>query len=292
MRFALYSRKVDEINLKKIKLLVNKLNTTKKIEFCYNALIFEMANKFNINLPQGDVFKTHNDLPDNIDIFLSLGGDGTFLESLTYVRDKRIPIAGINFGRLGFLTTAKFEEENDWLEALVNGDYKTEERSLLFLEANGVPKQIYPYALNEITVQRSTPAILEINVSIDGNSLPTYWADGLVIATSTGSTAYSMSIGGPIVTPDSKVIILAPIAPHNLNIRPLVIPDTSVIEITYKGRDERALVSLDNRYYKFNQGDTIKIFKGENTLCRVSMDNNYIGALNEKLLWGEDKRNK
>ena len=242
-------------------------------------------------LPQGELFEGHNDLPEHIDMFLTLGGDGTFLESLTIVRDRQIPIAGINFGRLGFLTTACVEDNNPWIEKLVNGDYAIEERALLHLQKENLPQGFYPYAMNEITIQRLTPSMLEIEISIDGHPLPKYWSDGILVATATGSTAYSMSIGGPIVTPDSKVLIIAPISPHNLNVRPLIVPQSSTVEISFQGRHPQALLTVDNRSVDIAAGEKVTISRGEFPIKSIAINNNFIAALNQKLLWGEDKRN-
>ncbi|MEG2849308.1 MAG: NAD(+)/NADH kinase, partial [Bacteroidales bacterium] len=242
-------------------------------------------------LPKGACFSSHKDLPANVELFLSLGGDGTFLESLTLLRNRNIPIAGINFGRLGFLTTACVEENNSWIDKLLTSDYVIEERTVLNLKTEVLPLNFYPYALNEITIQRSSPVMLELEISIDGNLLPKYWADGILIASATGSTAYSLSIGGPVVTPDSRVLIIAPIAPHNLNVRPLIVPETSNIEMSCICRQNNALLTVDNRSFSINNGEKVYISKGNFSLKSVSINNNFIAALNQKLLWGEDKRN-
>lgn len=291
MRLALFGKKVDRTNIESLMLFINKLSEYKHVELCYNANFYNMLMQFEKNIPQGTFFTDQNDLPKDITLFLSLGGDGTFLESLTLVQDRQIPIAGINFGRLGFLTTACVSEENAWIDSLLNGDYSVEDRTLITLEGAGAEENLYPYALNEITIQRSAPSMLEIDVAINGQKLPKYWADGIVIATATGSTAYSLSIGAPVVMPSSSVLIIAPIAPHNLNVRPLIVPDDSVIEISYTGRTPGAILTLDNRYIDVESGKKIKIMKGKFPLKTVSVNNNFIAALNQKLLWGEDKRN-
>lgn len=291
MRLAIFGRKIDSSSYDKLELLIKKLCENEQVELFYNNIIFNLLSIYMPNLPKGTLFNNCGELPNNLDLFLALGGDGTFLESLTWVKEREIPVAGINFGRLGFLTTAQVGDENSWIEKLINSEFEIEERALLQLSKCSIPNDFYPYALNEITVQRTTSVMLEIEVKVDGNSLPKYFADGVVVATSTGSTAYSLSLGGPIVSPNAEVFIMAPIAPHNLNVRPLVIPNTSIIEISYKTREGLARVSVDNRYFSLPKGEVITISKASSCLKRVSINNNFIAALNEKLLWGADKRN-
>lgn len=291
MKAVLFGKRIDNTNIGKLIQFINKLKEYRQVDFCYHSSFYNLVKEYWQELPQGGVFETFGELPPDTDIFLSLGGDGTFLESLTMVRDRNIPIAGINFGRLGFLTTACVEEENPWIENLVNGEYTIEERTLLHLNKDNMPEGFYPYAMNEITIQRLAPSMLEINISIDGQVLPKYWSDGILVATATGSTAYSLSIGGPIVTPDSKVLIIAPISPHNLNVRPLIVPLSSVVEISFQGRNPQALLTVDNRSFNLQAGEKVTITKGEFPIKSISINNNFIAALNQKLLWGEDKRN-
>lgn len=291
MKAALFGKRIDKTNIGRLILFVNNLKEYKHLEFCYHISFYNLIKEFSQQLPHGGVFTDSEDLPQDVDLFLSLGGDGTFLESLTMVRERAIPIAGINFGRLGFLTTACVEDNNPWIEKLIKGDYAVEERTLLHLVKDELPADFYPYAMNEITIQRLTPSMLEINISIDGQPLPKYWSDGILVATATGSTAYSLSIGGPIVTPDSSVLIIAPISPHNLNVRPLVVPDSSVVEISFQGRYPHALLTVDNRSVDINAGEKLTIAKGGFPIKSISINNNFIAALNQKLLWGEDKRN-
>ena len=291
MKAALFGRRVDQGNIGRLHQFIGMLSRHADVELCYYRPFRDAVREFIRDLPSGSCFASYEDLPRDAQLFFSLGGDGTFLESIAVVRDRQIPIAGINFGRLGFLTTACVEEENPWLENILQGKFSVEDRTLLQLQKDRLPDEIYPYALNEITIQRSIPSMLELDVSINGNPLPKYWADGIMIASATGSTAYSMSIGGPVVTPDSKVLILAPIAPHNLNVRPLILPEDSVLELSYQGRNPDAVLTLDNRCFTIKPGEKIRVTKGGFPIRSVSVNNNFIAALNQKLLWGEDKRN-
>lgn len=291
MKAVLFGKRIDRTNIGKLLMFVAKLKEYGQVEFCYHSSFYNLVTQFAKELPQGEVFNSFEELPADTDIFLSLGGDGTFLESLTMVRERGVPIAGINFGRLGFLTTACVEEENPWIENLIKGEYAIEERTLLHFCKESMPDGFYPYAMNEITIQRITPSMLEIDIAIDGQKLPKYWSDGILVATATGSTAYSLSIGGPVVAPDSKVLIIAPISPHNLNVRPLIVPDSSKVEISFQGRSPKALLTVDNRSFDLGAGEKVTIAKGEFPIKSVSINNNFIAALNQKLLWGEDKRN-
>ncbi|MBQ2149227.1 MAG: NAD(+)/NADH kinase, partial [Bacteroidales bacterium] len=220
-----------------------------------------------------------------------LGGDGTFLQALTFVRDRGIPVAGINFGHLGFLTTARADEEG-WVDALLAGRYSVEERSLIRVTCAAFPEAFYPFALNEVSLQRRGASMLQIRVRIDGRDLPTYWADGLVISTPTGSTAYNLSVGGPVVMPSSEVMVIAPIAPHNLNVRPLVVPMSAAVELTFRSREKGALLTLDNRSCEIPSDTSVSLARGRYGLRYVTLsESNFIHALQTKLFWGEDRRN-
>lgn len=234
---------------------------------------------------------TGGSLSADTDMVLSVGGDGTFLSVAALVADRGIPVAGVNLGRLGFLSENKPEDVAD---ALLDGRYDVEKRSLLYAETAETEEKIdiWPYALNEFTVRRTGTAMLGVDVSIDGSMLPTYWADGLVISTSSGSTAYSLSVGGPIVIPESRVLIISPIAPHNLNVRPLVVPDSSVISLKMTSRDSKFEFSADNRSLELSVDTRINISLARFSLNRVRLHSaNFVHALTEKLFWGEDVRN-
>lgn len=231
--------------------------------------------------------KSKDDLSEGTDMLLSLGGDGTYLSAARIVGDSGIPVLGINLGRLGFLSEYKPDEV---VEPLLAGEYSVERRALLKSVVEGT--DICDVSLNEMTVFRNGAAMLGVDVSIDGESLPTCWADGLLVATSSGSTAYSLSVGGPICMPDAKVLVLAPIAPHNLNIRPLVVPETSQIEISIRSRDSVFMATMDNRNVVLPTTAHISVSVAQFSLNRIRLNkSNFIQALQSKLFWGEDVRN-
>lgn len=237
--------------------------------------------------------RSWDDIRPGTDLVLSVGGDGTFLSASQCVGKSGIPILGVNLGRLGFLSEYSPEEA---CEALLSGDWYLEDRELLDTSVTGAAldsdPQFWPYSLNEVSVHRSGAALLGVDVTIDGHPLPTYWADGLLVATSSGSTAYSLSVGGPICAPESKVLIIAPIAPHNLNARPLVVPDTTRISISMRSRDEGVMLSMDNRNHLVAPSVTLDVRVAQFSLKRVRLKNtSFIKALTTKLFWGEDIRN-
>ncbi|MCK4698849.1 MAG: NAD(+)/NADH kinase, partial [Bacteroidales bacterium] len=185
------------------------------------------------------LFNSHTDLPDNADMIFSIGGDGTFLETVSLVREKGIPIVGINSGRLGFLATISQEKLLGSLDVILSKKFSVEERTLLKLDFPGARKEDFNYALNEVSIEKVGSTMITIHAYVNGEFLNSYWADGLIISTPTGSTAYSLSVGGPIVIPGSNDIIISPISPHNLTVRPLVIPDKDELTLRVDGRDEK-----------------------------------------------------
>lgn len=231
--------------------------------------------------------KCSEDLEEGTDMLLSLGGDGTFLSAARIVGATGVPVLGVNYGRLGFLSEYKPDEV---VEALLNGEYTVESRALLHTEIVG--SGLSDMALNEVTVHRAGAAMLGVEVSVDGESLPTCWADGLLVATSSGSTAYSLSVGGPICMPDAKVLVIAPISPHNLNIRPLVVPENANIEISVTSRDREVMVTMDNRNLLLPSSVKLSVSVAQFSLNRIRLNrSNFIQALKSKLFWGEDVRN-
>lgn len=240
-------------------------------------------------------FSTFRELDKSYDLFVSIGGDGTILKTVTYVRDLNIPIIGINTGRLGFLATIKKTAIKESIEKILTGKYSISKRSLLQITTTK-NQDIFgelDFALNEITVSRkNTTSMISVTTKLNGEALTNYWADGLIVATPTGSTGYSLSCGGPVIAPHTSSIILTPIAPHNLNARPLVIPDDTSIELTVSGREEQHLVSLDSRIATFDNDTIITIKKAPFNINLIRLEgDSFLKTLRHKLLWGEDKRN-
>lgn len=234
--------------------------------------------------------KFPEDVVPGTDALLSLGGDGTFLSAARIAVPSGLPVLGVNFGRLGFLSDM---EPGALVDALQKWEFVTEERDLLRAGASFVDDaDFWPYALNEVSVSRTGASMLGIDVSVDGVSLPTYWADGLLVATGTGSTAYSLSAGGPICTPDARVFILSPISPHNLNSRPLVIPNTSSLEIRLRSRDDKAVFTMDNRIFTIPKDSSLTVELAPVKLKRLCLGmGSFFNALRNRLFWGEDMRN-
>jgi NAD+ kinase len=230
--------------------------------------------------------------PPGTDCLISIGGDGTFLGCLPHVRNSGIPVVGINWGRLGFLSAASFEALPDTIDEILAQKYTIEERALLEINCEALPDTIYPYALNEVGVQRHSPAMMGVHVQLNNDTLPTYWSDGLLVATPTGSTAYSMSVGGPIVVPSSRSLILSPIAPHNLSVRSLVVADDVVVSITVETRESNAFLTIDNQLIEINSGTKLTVRKANFALRVVRLPgNNFFDTIREKLSWGKDNRN-
>jgi len=232
--------------------------------------------------------KGTKDLLDGTDAILSIGGDGTFLSAAAIVGSSGIPVLGVNMGHLGFLSEYDAEE---LVRPLLEGNYRIESRSLLHTSV--VSSDYQDYCLNETTVHRIGAAVLGVDVSIDGNVLPTVWGDGLLVATSSGSTAYSLSVGGPICMPDAPVLIIAPIAPHNLNIRPLIVPQTVRIELAFRSRNDNLMLTMDNRNMVIPVSTLVRVSVARFSLNTIRLEkSNFIQALKSKLYWGEDARNQ
>jgi len=235
-----------------------------------------------------NVYRIGRTIIEHTDLLLAVGGDGTFLLAAAMVGASGIPVAGVNTGRLGFLSENRPE---DIAAALVSGNYSVESRTMIQAVVDGV-EVVQPFALNEISVRRIGQSMLGVDVRVDSETLPTYWADGLIVATASGSTAYSLSVGGPIVTPSSRVLIISPIAPHNLNVRPLIVPETSTIELSFRSREDRMTLAYDNRSVEIPSDASVTISVAQFSLNRVRLEkNSFFTALTSKLFWGEDIRN-
>jgi NAD+ kinase len=245
-------------------------------------------------IPQGlhySVFHSHADL--NADLLFSIGGDGTILDTVPFVLDSGIPVAGINMGRLGFLSGISKNEISKAVESVVTGEYSVEQRSLLELVS---PFNVFGdvrYALNELNVIRNPEhSLLAIKVFVDDVYLNTYWGDGILLATPTGSTAYSLSAGGPIIAPNAKNFVITPIATHNLTVRPVVIPDDSTIRIQVEGREKKFVFSMDSRSCTLDTSVQLEVRKAGFCLNLVRMrGEDFYGTIRNKLMWGKDNRN-
>ncbi|MFM6954102.1 MAG: NAD kinase [Sphingobacteriaceae bacterium] len=239
------------------------------------------------------IFSAGDDLSDKVDLMFSLGGDGTLLDTVTLIRDSNIPVLGINFGRLGFLASINKDAIDEAIESLVQKQYTLDKRSLLSIESAFNPFGADNFALNDITFhKRDTSAMIIIHAYLNNEFLNSYWADGLIVATPTGSTAYSLSCGGPIVLPSSGNIVVTPIAPHNLNVRPLVVSDTSELSFEIEGRSSKYRLSCDSRTEVVDTSVKTVVKKApfEINLIRLHQEN-YLETLRNKLLWGIDTRN-
>lgn len=240
-------------------------------------------------------FSSHKDLDKSFDMLISVGGDGTFLRAVTVVRNSGIPILGINAGRLGFLATVQQNNIENFLQLVLEKKYTISKRTLLSLTCTPKVDDLKEinFAMNEVTVSRKdTTSMITIETYLDGEYLNSYWADGLIISTPTGSTGYSMSCGGPILMPEVNSLVLTPIAPHNLNARPLVIPDNTTIKLKVSGREENYLVSLDSRTAAVKNESVLTIKKTPFKINMVEIpEETFLKTLRNKLLWGEDKRN-
>lgn len=292
MKVAIYGRSTNENISEQIQLLFHKLNEYKAEIHIYEPFCAFLEQKMQIS---GSVktFRSHADLNKDTDYMFSLGGDGTFLETLTYVRNAGIPVLGINTGRLGFLANVAKNEINDAIEALVNKKFSIEQRALLRVTA---PNNLFGevnYALNELTIfKKDSSSMITIHTYINGDYLNSYFADGLIVATPTGSTAYSLSCGGPLVMPGSQNFVITPIAPHNLNVRPLVISDNNIIKLKVEGRSSHYLASLDSRSEIIDSSVELTLQKADFYLNLIKLENqNFFNTIRNKLLWGLDKRN-
>ena len=293
MKIAIYGQSADKIS-KNIFLELLSISKSENIilliEKKYNSILLHKSEISHTH----KLFSSYEDLDSTIDLMITIGGDGTLLRSITFVRDLGIPIIGINTGRLGFLATLNQELLNVELKKILKGEFKIEERSLLEVRVNNNDDfSDFNFALNEVSVGRkNTTSMIEIKTTLNGEYLNTYWADGLIVSTPTGSTGYSLSCGGPIMTPSSQTFSITPIAPHNLNARPLVISDEIKIELSVEGREETHLLSLDSRINSLKNNVKIKIKKANYKIILASFQNNsFYKTLRSKLLWGEDRRN-
>ncbi|QRM89120.1 NAD kinase [Lacinutrix sp. WUR7] len=290
MKIAIYSQYYSEKTVDAFQILLRVL-LKEEVEICIEK---EFLNHIKSSIKNAFI-TTFTELNRSFDLLISIGGDGTILRAITYVKDLDIPIVGINTGRLGFLATIQTDDIEDAFKNILNKNYKISERSLLSIETFPENKDIKDinFALNEIAVSRkNTTSMITVDTKLNGEYLTSYWSDGLIVSTPTGSTGYSLSCGGPVITPDTNSFVLTPIAPHNLSARPLVIPDSTEIELKVDGREDQHLVSLDSRIATLNNNTIIKIKKADFTVKMLELiEESFLDTLRKKLLWGEDKRN-
>ncbi|MGD0581779.1 MAG: NAD(+)/NADH kinase [Bacteroidales bacterium] len=267
-------------------------------DFCHRGINVQLLEKSGASsiFPGGKLIEKFTDLRTMSvlpDLVLSVGGDGTFLETMIKVKELGIPVAGINTGRLGFLANISEDEVSNSLDQIFRGDYEIIERSLLMLSG---PEELFgegsSVALNEITVQKADPSMITINVYVDDIYLNTYWSDGLIISTATGSTAYNLSVGGPILSPEDESIIISPISPHNLTIRPIIISGNSRLKMMIEGRSNEYLVTCDFRSKRISSGIELEMTRFPQKLKTVMLKGrDFYSTLRNKLMWGADKRN-
>ncbi len=292
MNIALFGRKLNKQTTEYFQQVIEIIENFGWKVLLENDLKAQLVSKYGFD-KHIDSFLDYRDFSSGIDLMISLGGDGTFLESVGYIRNSGVPIIGINTGRLGFLSNISKENIALTLNRIKDKDYDYQKRSLLRVNTED---EIYGednFALNELTLhKKDTSSMITVHASLDNKYLNAYWSDGLIVATPTGSTAYNLSCGGPIITPGCQVHILTPIAPHNLNVRPMVVPDHLPITLTVEGRDRTYLVSLDGKSKSIRQGEQVIVTKAEFMINVVKFeDNNFLDTIRNKMFWGIDTRN-
>ena len=292
MKIAIYSRLLEEDKRSDVQFFFDELASQKIATAVFLPFYEEIKDR--INLPPGtSTFYLSDDLSTEIEFMISLGGDGTLLDTVGLVRDKGIPIMGINFGRLGFLASIGRTELADAVKALKKQTYVIDKRTMIHLDASISMFGNVPFALNEFSIhKRDTAPMIKIHTYLNGEFLNTYWADGLIVATPTGSTGYSLSCNGPIVFPDSGSFLITPVAPHNLNVRSILVPDDNIISFEIESRTDQIICALDSRREIVSKNVQLAVKKEEFLLNLLRLtENNFLQTLHNKLTWGLDKRN-
>ena len=292
MKVAIYGRKLNRQTIsvfEQVFTLLERFNWKPVLE---QELQDQLIKKGNIG-SQYETFQDHTDLKSGIDMAFSVGGDGTFLKTVSFIRESGVPILGINTGRLGFLANINPEKMEEMFAMVQEKRYTFQKRSMLRIHTEDDLFGEDNLALNELTLhKKDTSSMITVHASLDGNYLNSYWADGLIVGTPTGSTAYNLSCGGPIITPGCQVHILTPIAPHNLNVRPMVVPDHLPIKLQVEGRERRYLISLDSNTKSIPQGTEITVEKAEFMINVIRLENaNFLDTIRNKMNWGMDSRN-
>lgn len=292
MKIAIYGRQMNEKNLEFMDVLLRELDKF-QIEKIIHASFYNYLKQRNGQVSGSDIFTSADDIKERVDFLFSIGGDGTILDTLSLVRNSEIPVVGINTGRLGFLSSISRDKIEFAIESLLKGHYSIDKRALLRLETNTTLFGDVNYALNELTIhKKDSSSMIIIHTYLNGEYLNSYWADGLIIATPTGSTGYSMSCGGPIIAPQSGNFVITPIAPHNLNVRPIVVSDKNIISLEIEGRSQYFLASLDSRSVTINSAVQLAVKREDFQFNLVRIANeNFLSTLRNKLNWGLDLRN-
>jgi NAD+ kinase len=292
MKVAIYSRVIDDDQYSKVQQLLDELAKENIHPVIYKPF-FEMIQSSVRFSDKTTVFSDSNDLTDAIDFLISLGGDGTLLDTVTLVREKNIPVLGINFGRLGFLASIGSKELHIAVQSLVKRTILIDKRSLIHLDASKPLFGDVPYGLNEFAIHKTdTSPMIKIHTYLNGEFLNTYWADGVIVATPTGSTGYSLSCNGPVVFPESSSFVITPVAPHILNVRPIIVPDDNIISFEIEGRTDHFICALDSRKELVDKKVQLAVRRESFTLSLVRLnENNFLQTLRNKLSWGLDTRN-
>ena len=292
MKIAIYGRKLTRQNSVVFEQTLRSIEALGWTPVLEQELREQLIKKSNIghNL---DSYSSYHDLKSGFDIAFSIGGDGTFIKTVGFIRDSGVPIVGINTGRLGFLANITPEKIEETMEMVRDKRYTFQKRSLIRIHTEDDLFGDDNLALNELTLhKKDTASMITVHASLDGNYLNSYWADGLIVGTPTGSTAYNLSCGGPIVTPGCQIHILTPIAPHNLNVRPMVVPDHLPIKLSVEGRERKYLISLDANTKSIPQGSEVLVQKAEFMINVVRFDDtSFLDTIRNKMSWGMDKRN-
>lgn len=293
MHFALYGKVIQEENCNFVNLVFTTLMESEIKISIFDIYYERLKNLIDLNQYQFDIIEMYSDLKKiEVDIILSLGGDGTILTASLLSLESKTPILGVNLGRLGFLASVEESKFKSAIQKIIKGNYDLEIRSMLELNSN-LPVFERPFALNDMTIsKRDTSAMIVIHTYVDDEFLTSYWADGIIISTPTGSTGYSLSCGGPIVEPKANNIVLTPVAPHNLSVRPIVLSDTSVLRFEIEGRAENFLCTLDSRYATITHDYIIEVRRSKyNTHLVKFKERNFMKTIREKMNWGSDTRN-
>ncbi len=293
MQVVVFGKVVKEVDLPCIQSLFDALHEEGINAFVFRPYLDQLKGKVGFRREVG-IFEDHRDFKvKQLDYCITLGGDGTILAAILHIRNNGVPVLGINLGRLGFLAGIEKRRIGEAVRLLKHGMYEVEHRSLLYLESNLPLFGDAPFALNDCTLlKRDTSSMITIHAFINGAYLNSYWADGVIVATPTGSTGYSLSCGGPIIFPDSNSFVITPVAPHNLNVRPIVISDDSVISFEVEGRAESFLCTLDSRSESITSAHQLAIRKNDFDIQLIRIPGaGFLETMREKMNWGADMRN-